>query len=365
MNKISRLAFFLIFFLIYSCGVKGPLQPPLILIPQKIESLSLYQQGKKIVLRWITPLVYENGVAMGAWPSVEIWGFESSLESVLKEPLDNFAKERRREKKLLAEIKLEENQSSLSLPASFEASWEFPVPSEKIGRIVFFFELRLKDERGRKSSFSKPVFIIPVEPPLPPRNLKAELQEDKVVLRWESSSEDSKTPETRMAENYNIYRKEKSSTWKRLNSDPLSEKKFEDREIIFGRFYYYLVRTIRLVDSIERESEASEQIEVEIKDIFAPPSPKGVIAIAGEDRIVITWEPSPAPDVAGYLIRRRTEGETSFELLTPEPIMVTSYEDRKVEKGRSYHYAITACDQAGNESQPVEIRVSMIRNYYP
>lgn len=364
MKKLGQSGFFLTIFLIYACGVKGPLQPPLVLILPKIETVNFYQQETKIILKWITPLAYEGGVAMSTWPVVEIWGFESPLEPDLKGPLVDF-KERQKKKRLLAEIKLEKDQSSLSLPTSFEASWEYTFEPEKIGRTVFFFELRLKDERRRKSVFSEPIVIVPVDPPLPPQNLKAELQEDRILLRWESSFETKGSEVGAVTEGYNIYRKESSSTWKRLNSGLWREKEFEDKEIIFGKTYYYLVRAIRLVDSVERESEASDQLEVEIKDIFAPPSPVGVMAITGEDKIIITWEPSVAPDIAGYLIRRRTEEETSYELLTPEPIMATSYEDHKVEKGKSYYYAITACDQAGNESRPSEIRASMIKENSP
>lgn len=365
MKKIGQLGFFLLFFLIYACGVKGPLQPPLILIPQKIEAISFYQQEAKIILKWITPLVYEGGVAMSTWPVVEIWGLESPLSPDLKEKLDSFLKERQRKRKLLAEIKFEENQAGLSLPASLEASWEYSFGPEKIGQTAFCFELRIRDERGRKSAFSEPIVIVPTNPPLPPRGLKAELQESGVVLRWEASFETSKSEEAPVSEGYNIYRRESSSNWKRLNLELWPDKEFEDREVIIGKTYYYLIRAVRIVDSIERESEASEQLAIEMKDIFAPPPPAAVMAMAGEDRIIITWEPSAASDIAGYLIRRRAEGETTYELLTPEPIMATSYEDLKVEKGKSYHYAITACDQAGNESRPVEIRASVIKDNSP
>jgi len=362
MKKTGQAAFVLIFFLLSACGVKGPLQPPLILIPRKIETIKIWQQGKRIILKWTTPLVYENGLAMSSWPVVEIWGSEFSPEPDFKEMVGAELKERMKKKsRFLAEIKLGEKESGLSLPETFEASWEYPFDLEKSGELAFVFELRLRDERGRKSAFSDPVLIIPVTPPLPPWNLKAEVQENKILLRWEAPPEAARSEQKDTASGFHVYRKEGSGNWNRLNSELLPQPQFEDHSVALGKTYFYSVRAVKIIDAMERESEPSEELKVEMKDIFPPPPPSGVIALAGEDRIILSWEPSLSPDLAGYLIRRRAEDETTYELLTSEPILATSYEDLKVEKGKSYYYAITARDQAGNESQAVEVKASLIK----
>ena len=362
MKKTGRVAFVFIFFLLSACGVKGPLQPPLVLIPRKIEAIKTFQQEERIILKWTTPLVYENGLAMSTWPVVEIWGLEFPLEPDFKETVEIRLKEMIKKSRLLAEVKLGEKESGLTLPEIFEASWEYPFNLEKSGELAFLFELRLRDERGRKSGFSDPVVIIPVTPPLPPHDLKAEVQENKILLRWEAPSEAPRPEEKEIVYGYHVYRKEDSGGWSRLNSELLRVPQYEDQSIVMGKTYFYAVRAVRIIDAIERESEASEELKIEMKDIFPPPPPSGVIALAGEDRIILSWEPSLSPDLAGYLIRRRAEDEATYELLTSEPILATSYEDFKVEKGKSYYYAITACDQAGNESRPVEIKASLIKD---
>jgi len=362
MKKTGQVAFVFIFFLLFACGVKGPLQPPLVLIPRKIEAIKVFQQGERIVLKWTTPLVYENGLAMSTWPVVEIWSHEFPLEPDFKEMVEAELKEKMKKGRLLAEVKLGEKESGLSLPETFEASWEYPFNLEKSGELAFLFELRLRDERGRKSAFSDPVLIVPVAPPLPPHGLKAEVQENKILLRWEAPSEAARPEEKDIAYGYHVYRKEDSGGWTRLNSELLPDTKFEDQSVAMGKTYFYSVRAVRIVEAIERESKPSEELKIEMKDIFPPPPPSGVIALAGEDRIILSWEPSLSPDLAGYLIRRRAEDEAAYELLTSEPILATSYEDLKVEKGKSYYYAITARDQAGNESRPVEIKTSLIKD---
>ena len=362
MKKTGQVAFVFIFFLLSACGVKGPLQPPLVLIPRKIETIKIYQQGERIILKWTTPLVYENGLAMSSWPVVEIWGSEFSPEPDFKEMVGAELKERMKKSRLLAEIKLGEKESGASLPETFEVSWEYPFKLEKSGELAFLFELRLRDERGRKSAFSDPVLIIPVTPPLPPLDLNAEVQENKIHLRWEAPPEAHRSEQKDIVYGFHVYRKEGSGTWSRLNSELLPDPQFEDKSVVLGKTYFYCVRAVRIIAAMERESEASEELKIEMKDIFPPPPPSGVIALAGEDRIILSWEPSLSPDLAGYLIRRRAEDETIYELLTSEPILATSYEDLKVEKGKSYYYAITARDQAGNESQAVEIKASLIKD---
>lgn len=360
MKKISLPGFAFLYFIsnffLFSCGVKGPLQPPLILIPRPIEAIKCYQQGTKIVLEWTTPLVYENGVAMNSCPVVEIWGTQMPIEANSATSFSPDLREILKKSRLLEAITCGENQSPSTWASAIESRWEYPWSPEKAGREILFFFLRLKDDRGRKSPFSEPVIITPVKPPPPPQLLRAELGEGRVSLRWEFVPEDKEEK----IDGFNLYRKEKNaSTWQRLNPLPLSVREFEDREVILGKTYLYAVRSVQVIDSIERESDISESIEILVKDVFPPPPPSGVVFIVGEDRIVLSWEPSFASDLAGYLIRRRIEGNPDFELLTPEPILRTSYEDLRVEKGKSYHYAITACDQAGNESQPVQIKVKM------
>lgn len=350
--------FFISSFIFLSCGVKGPLQPPLSLIPPKIEAIKCYQQGTKIVLEWTTPLFYENGVAMSSFPVVEIWVNKVPIEAPSKTSILADLGEILKKSRLLEEINCGENQAPSTWPSSIESRWEYPWSAEKSGQEILIFFLRLKDNQGRKSSFSQPVIIAPIKPPSPPQILKAELAEDRVILSWKYVPRDKDEE----INGFNLYKKEKeASTWQRLNPMPFSLHEFEDKEIILGKTYVYAVRSVQVIDSIERESELSESVEILIKDVFPPPPPSGVVFIIGEDRIVLNWEPSLAPDLAGYRIRRRAEDSQIFELLTPEPILRTSYEDLQVEKGKSYYYAITACDQAGNESQPIAIKVRMER----
>ena len=86
------------------------------------------------------------------------------------------------------------------------------------------------------------------------------------------------------------------------------------------------------------------------KDTFAPEPPEGLVSVAGQDVLAISWDANVEEDLAGYRVWRKEEGATEFRLLTQEPIRDSAYNDREVEKGKTYAYAVTAVDHSGNES---------------
>lgn len=362
MEKWSRFRSLVVcLFVLAACGVKGPLQPPLQLVPNPPEKVVVSQQGTRVRLSWETPLFYENGVAMSSWPVVEVWGLIWPVTSGPEEFPGLNSKEFEKKRKLLAEVKEEEKETGVTLPASLNQSWEFLFKEDELERFVFSSCLRVRDSRGRKSSFSQPITIIPVRVPNPPRNLRFSLKEDGVWLQWESEDEMLASGKELAATAFLVYRKESNSAWKRLTDNPVEANSYEDKTAILKRVYFYRVTAVRLVDSIPRESEASATLEVTFKDVFPPPPPSGVAVVIGEAAVVLSWEPSAAADLAGYRLWRRSNDEDAFRLLTPAPILLTSYEDRQVAKGKSYRYAITAVDQEGNESRRTEIETGIIK----
>jgi len=361
MLRIIRLGPALLCLFLAACGVKGPLQPPLVLTPPKIQPVNLSQRGTRLILDWDTPLVYENGVAMVAVPVVEIWGLELPLSPEGNKPRLPSAADFKKLGRRLAEVKEAVNSGSANLPASFHGTWEYDFDLAKLNRVVFVFSLRLRDLRGRYSPFSEPVSIVPVNVANPPSKLEVELKEDGILVRWQGATSSLISGQEVAAAGYNIYKKGATSEWLRLNSTPIQALEYNDQDVVMGRVYAYKVRAVVTVDSWPRESGDSAVLEVEYKDIFPPPAPTGVAVVISETAVVLSWEPSGAADLAGYRVRRRLETEADYHLLTAEPIIRTSFEDRQVEKGRSYYYAITACDKAGNESRSTEIKAVVIR----
>ncbi len=361
MNKSRLVGGAVIALLLHGCGVKGPLQPPLLLIPSKVQQAKVSQVGAKIVLAWETPLVYESGVAMSSLPVVEVWALEIPFSSEAEKPAFPGWNEFRRQSKLVAEIKEKDALNTSSFPSSLPSTWDYSFDHNKLARVVFFFSLRLRDEKGRKSEFSDPLSIIPVNVSPPPQGLEAELLEDKIMLHWRPGQGSLIPGEEVISEAYHVYRREGDSAWVRLNISPVQATEWEDSEVSLNKVYQYKVRAVKLDDPLLRESEDSAVCQIAMRDIFPPSPPSGLTFVFSGVAVALSWDPVDALDLAGYRVWRREEKENDFRLLTPEPILATSFEDREVEKGKSYHYAISACDRAGNESRRTEIATGVLR----
>ncbi|MEA5113120.1 MAG: CARDB domain-containing protein [Geobacteraceae bacterium] len=108
---------------------------------------------------------------------------------------------------------------------------------------------------------------------------------------------------------------------------------------------------VSAVDKYGFESPRSEESSVAVGDVVPPANPGGLTATAVGSDVTLDWSVTPngEPDLAGYLVYRRTGEE--WTRLTPDPVTGTSYPDAQRPNG-SYTYRITAVDMAGNESGP-------------
>ncbi len=99
------------------------------------------------------------------------------------------------------------------------------------------------------------------------------------------------------------------------------------------------------------ESAIAAAREVDYRDVFAPPVPAGLVALADAGAVRLVWDESRAPDLAGYRLYRR-RGDGPWRPLTAEPVTAVEYTDADVAAGETYRYRVTAIDALGNESEP-------------
>ena len=129
-----------------------------------------------------------------------------------------------------------------------------------------------------------------------------------------------------------------------ISPQPVTETSYIDTGVTFGAERCYTVRALDVVDSLQVRGPASAPTCVTPVDTFAPQPPSGVVAVASRDAISLVWDPSPEPDVAGYLVLRGTAPGATLQSLTAEPIVETTYHDAAVESDRRYVYAVQAVD---------------------
>lgn len=364
-------SFFIIFslFFLFSCGKKGPIFPPIIQIPQKVEVFNGIQRGDKIILVWDNPTTYIDGNPLGEISEVEIWLFEEKKESTGKEePVeakllsqDEFEKKA----KLLASIK-KEKFSEYQAEQTKELQrhrYLFPLVVKENLSIRLIFGIRIKDKKKRESEFSDLLYIEPRILSLPPQNLRYTVFKDRIQILWDPPKENIDQSSSPNIKGYNIYRAEEEAEPTCINSTLIKENKYEDKDFLFDKAYRYFIRVSATDSPPFLESNDSDVLNVVARDEFAPEPPSGLVSITGKNYISLSWDENRERDLAGYRVWRKGEGEEHI-LMTPDPIRENTYTDTKVEKNKRYYYSITALDKNGNESKKSKAASEMMKDIF-
>jgi len=362
--------FLVLLFLLLSfafCGKKGPILPPLRRILQKIEVLEIAQRGKRIILEWENPTAYKDGNPLEI-AEVEIWLFEQEKEPAKKEEsggdqqvsLATFEKRAR----LVASIKKEkfsEHQTKRGdVPDKLRYFYKLTGKDFVLEKLAF--GLRVKDKKKRKSAFSNLLSIEPRILSLPPQEIQATVFKDRIEIKWSAPGKNIDQSSPPHLQGYNIYRVDEEGLAHRLNSQLIKERKYDDKDFLIGKVHRYFLRAAATDSPPFSESDNSEVKEILAKDTFPPSAPSGLVSIAAENFISLSWNANIEEDLAGYRVWRKIEGEDKYILLTPQPIQENAFNDTTVEKNKRYYYAITAQDKSGNESPKSESVSEVIKD---
>lgn len=347
-------SFFVLFS--FSCGKKGAIQPPVPKIPQKIRSMSVIQRGDRIILQWNNPTAYIDGSPLGDVSEVEIWLLVDSRELANKERevnLRRFTSEARP----IASLKKTDFSKFQNAKddASFEFFYFYKLADDDFFSKKFTFSLRVKDRKKRKSGFSDFLQLIPVILPVPPRKPRAVAHKDRIEISWDSPAGNLDGSFPPRLKGYNVYRSGEEGKDLLINANLIRANKFDDNDFMVGKAYSYFIRASATDNPPYFESEDSETVGILVQDTFPPDPPTGLMSIAGENMIALSWNIVKEEDLAGYRVWRREEHEEKFIVLTPHPLWENAFNDTAVEKNKRYYYAITAVDKSGNESQKSEI----------
>lgn len=338
-------------FIFSGCGKKGAILPPVALIPQAPEILSLVQQGGQAVLEWKNPVSYVAGGPLPGLASVEIWGAEMGAEEAA-EPAALLREKFQDRAALQAVIRQPEfiNLRSGDDKQAGPLRASVSLGPGGLNHRILSYALRAIDSRRKKSPFSEIRSLRPKPLPRPPLNLRAEVEADGVILCWDSPRENFDGSVLSGLAGYRVLRAEKGSPFKLLTAEPAPETCFRDGQIVFGQTYLYAVRAAAAGSEPYNESSDSLPLEVTPRDTFPPAPPSGLTALPGVDFISLAWDRRPETDLAGYRVWRREEGGPEFRELTVELQSETTFLDRTAEKNKRYEYAVTAEDKAGNRS---------------
>ena len=326
------------FAVLAACGHKGPLLPPVVRVPQPPGDFTCLQRGSGILLSWTNPVSYIDGESLPGPGSVEVWVLETPK---VEEAAQAAAVDVEEKGKVVGRV-----EGKAGEPGEFS----YELTPREIGASVLNFALRARDPRGRVSALTEVCACAPQGLPLPPTDLRVRVFENRLEVSWKApeATIDGRRPAAPAG--YLVLRAEEGGPFRLLTAEPLKAPPFADKEFEFDRPYRYVVRAAANTAAPYLTSDDSPVLEVRAKDKFPPGPPRGLVIVAGEGFVSLSWEPRPEKDLAGYKVWRRAADEKEFQILTPGPILENAYTDRAVEKGVMYTYALTAVDALGNES---------------
>jgi hypothetical protein len=399
--------------LLSGCASPGPPQPPSLKLPEVVTGLTASRVGDTVRLHWTTPsrttdklliagpieaeicretpAAVASTTAAKAGQSAALGAASSARKSVATAPCSPVVLRQR------------------VTPGASEAVDALPpeLTAEPVRLIAY--RVQLRNAAGRTAGASPAVFAASGPSPRPIEELRARATKAGVVLEWRSEAGgaeaielDRTILETPTANATSATTTKAGSGAARRGGLPgaakqPSQSRFRtaaagssavdaggtiDRTAQIGHAYRYTAERVRTVElgsqTLELRSLASAEVVVEMKDVFPPEAPVGLVAIPGfagvesadkaSDRsadqvgeqaqraaIDLSWQPDLEPRIAGYRVyRREVEGDAAeiWRRLNPELVPVASYRDPSVVAGRRYAYRVTAVDASGNESAP-------------
>ncbi len=299
--------------LLTGCGYIGPIQPPVLDIPQRATDLRAGEFGDKIIADFTIPALTTEGLLLKSVRSVDIF------VGVAPNPFSDAG--------YLAAAK------RYQVPASGPGPLTHEIPiAEWIGKTVMV-RVRATGPKGKTSEWSNFVSLT-IDPALTqPTDLKAENLPTGIGVNWRGPA----------AAHYHLYRA--AGTDSPALIDSVGDSHYLDTAVEFGTSYQYFVETFQ-GDSQRSVTAAAPAIARE--DTFAPSVPAGLTAEPGTHSIELSWERNTDARFQGYHVYRSIDGG-EFQRIA-SLIVAPAYSDRMVEAGKRYRYQISAVGTNGLES---------------
>jgi len=343
--------------LVSGCGKRRPPLPPVERVQQRTEFLSGAQQGNEVILSWPAPQRNAPDSSVQSIRRIDVYRLAEKPGAPLALTEEEFSARAT----LVGSVTSEQIQTAGDT-LSYRDVLELAGQPTRLR-----YALRYVNASGQRAAFSNFLSIEPAARIAQAPTLKAEpkIAEDAITISWQppKANIDNSTPVNLLG--YNVYRADESQTElgnQAINSALISGTEYADKNFQFGKDYRYIVRAVSLgTGGAQVESLNSNSISVSPRDIFPPAAPERPSIAAPEPssaRLAIFFAANKETDIAGYNIYRSTDPDLpkqDWTKLNQTLLTRTTYQDDKVEPGKTYYYYVTAIDKTGNVSPPSEV----------
>jgi predicted small lipoprotein YifL len=332
------------------CGKRKPPLPPIEKTTQRVE-LEGFQRGRRIILSWKMPARNAPDGSVLNINRADIYRLVEYSNSSLTLTEEEFASR----STLISTVPISDKDFALQ-KISYTDLLEFAGQPVRLR-----YAVRFVNSSGQKAAFSNFFLIEPsAKVANNPGSLTAKTTEEAIFLEWKApqTNADGSTPVNFLG--YNLYRSNsENEPGKLLNEISISATSYLDKSFEFNKEYFYFVRTISLGNDGESiESLESNIVKILPQDTFAPSAPGAITIAAAPGILSIFFATNPEKDIAGYRLYRSTDRnlrKSEWSLLTNDLLTTNTFQDSKVESGKTYFYYLVAVDKAGNISEPSEV----------
>lgn len=327
------------------CGTPGAPQPPSLNLPDAVGDLSAVRAGGQVTLTWTMPKRNTDRTMIKGDVPVHICRREGD------EAVCNPA-----------------GQDQMSAPGAAGTFTDTLPVAQATGSprpISYFVELR--NRKGRSAGLSNAAVVLAGAAPAQIRELRAEGRKQGVVLSWSVDGENNavrlerKLLAAAQKPEHGPIAPVPEPEKQNLLVEPGGERGHAiDKTARFGDRYQYRAQRVARVEAngrtLELDGAFSAPVDIEVKDLFPPAVPTGLVAVAtaGENgpgaAIDLSWQPDTDTDVTGYIVYRREEGGDWQRVSVETPIVEPAFHDVQVKAGHTYQYAVSAVDKGGHES---------------
>ena len=321
------------------CGKKGNPVAPESTIPAPVSDLRAWPREGAVFLGWSLPTRNTDGSKLE-----DLLGFKvfRQSHSLAPSPCPDCPLDFR----VVAEIDIDYPRGARV--EGGRVLWQDPSVKPQNEYTYFVLAYNLYKSPSSESNRAK---IFWDQAPPAPSEVRIKSEDRSLEISWAFSFPPGQ--EVAGFAGFNLYRRMERERFGffPLNPEPIQRTQFVDGGLENGRRYAYEVRAVRNFRGTLIESPASAAGDG-IPEKQTPPSPPtGLVAAFQEDGVALRWDESPEPDIAGYEVYRREEGEKSFRKISPQLIRDPYFLDRTANPQKSNVYRLKAVNSSRKESE--------------